>query len=180
MISFFLSRPYHPIRELLVTTKVCVPLLPPLRYSDGLVIAFVHRHHSLIELLVASLPWKLAWLMKANLQEGGFQVRFSSDLLSLAYEEHGIFSKRDLASNPGKGNSNSVYCFEILLIDWPWLTTQKGASHVCYWGICWTISGSFSFLGGGRWFFPLLLCRVQGSNSGHQAKQALYPLWVIS
>jgi hypothetical protein len=43
------------IRELLVTAKICVPLLHPYDYQTVLVIVLVHRYQGWVRLLVASL-----------------------------------------------------------------------------------------------------------------------------
>lgn len=62
----FFERVLSPTRELSVTTKVCTPLLHPQGCCAMLVLAVVHRCHSLghkVGLLVTSLLWKLAWLL---------------------------------------------------------------------------------------------------------------------
>jgi hypothetical protein len=49
--------------EVLVTAKVCVPLLYPYGYCGKLFIIVVHRHQSYMWALVAFFLWKLTWCL---------------------------------------------------------------------------------------------------------------------
>ena len=79
-----------------------MPLLHHQGYHAVLVtvgIVVCHCHHSLIELLVAFIPYeayiKPSGAMKTSLQRGVFQVIFSYDSQSLVFEICDAFSKGD-------------------------------------------------------------------------------------
>ena len=63
IVSLLLSVSSIMIGELLVTSKLFIPLLSSLCYSALLVVVMGYRLHSWVALLVASLLWKLAWLL---------------------------------------------------------------------------------------------------------------------
>lgn len=50
-----------PFTELLVTTKIWVPLLHPFGYCAMLIIVVICKHHRWAGLLVTTLPWRFGW-----------------------------------------------------------------------------------------------------------------------
>lgn len=104
----------------MVTYKVCAPLLWPLCYGAMLVIVVVHRCHSWVVLLVASLLWKLARSLlvprKLVLREWSFRSAPAQGSLVPRSEVHGVFINWDSPFNFGanKGNPNSLSLFGIL------------------------------------------------------------------
>lgn len=92
-------------RELLVTSKVSVPLLQPWSYCTMLVVDVVPRPHIWVGLLAFSLLWKLAWHLplpwKLAFWEASFFSIPAQEFLDLVSEVHDIFSSRDLPSTSG-------------------------------------------------------------------------------
>lgn len=83
------------IRELWVTTNICVPLLHPQGYLVMLVV-MVYRCHNWVEMLVASLFWKFAGTLRTSPQGRLIQTRSAQGLLGLASHVHDDFSNRNL------------------------------------------------------------------------------------
>lgn len=99
MISL-LVRILSPFRELLVTTKVCMPLLQPSDYCAMLVVTVVHIDQSWVRLLVASL-WKpvcALWYLKAGPQGGSIHFSSTQEPLRPVSDVHGVFSNMDVPS----------------------------------------------------------------------------------
>ena len=55
------ERVSQSVREVLVSAKACVLLLHPQGHCVMLVIDAIHSHRGWVEVLVASLFWKLPW-----------------------------------------------------------------------------------------------------------------------
>lgn len=104
---------------------------------------------------------ELSSTVKTRMQEGGSQVRASSNPLSLMFEVCGAFSNRDYRQ-PLRGNNglqHNLYCF---VVTWTTLTNN--------------LNGDFLWLAlGGVWFMVLYLAKlpavVEGEiNISHDTK----------
>lgn len=96
---FFLLK--IPIRELLATAKVYVLLLHLLNHVPcRSLLWFVHRFHSWIGLLIASLIWEIAWCvqvpLKLVLREETFRSVQTQKSQRSASEVHSVFSNKNL------------------------------------------------------------------------------------
>lgn len=111
----------NSIRDLLLTTKVCVPLQHCQSYHAVLVINVVHRPHSCIRSLVFSLPWKLVWHPLVSQKK--LVLREESSMSVPSQESPGLFLKNMVSSAMGtsfhlqrwatKDNSNKLYILGV-------------------------------------------------------------------
>ena len=115
------------VRELLVITKECVPLLN--LYCALLVVDVVQRHHSWVGLLVAFLLWKTSWHLlvpwKLVLRKGAWKSVPAQETLGLVSEVHSVFSNWDLSStSEGWLMETAIGCMLWESLRQPWTTTQ--------------------------------------------------------
>lgn len=123
-----------PIRELLITAKVCVLLLHPSGYCAMLFIVVVHKHHSRRGLLVDSLVWLIVWCVqvpwKSVLREETFRSVQAQRSLGPASEIHTVFSNKDLTSTSmGQPRATAQASMSVSLLDDPHQPFKKGLPY---------------------------------------------------
>lgn len=137
-----------------------------------LLIVIIHWQHSLIGLSAASLPYNLvlSGTLKAILQEGGFQLRSSLDVLSPVSKVCGVFSNRRWPSTSERQARATTKSFIVLGVIW---TTAKNLG----WGSsCLVLGGDVSLWSSGDHFSPSGIISLKIFMSTHTFYVKVYKM----
>ena len=101
---FIIVQGLSPIRNVLITDNICIPLLHPKIYSAVFVIV-CNRQNSSVVLLVATVLWKfveISGLMKAYHQGEGFEGILAQQFLGyVSYVPGGLSNRSYLPTMKG-------------------------------------------------------------------------------